>query len=170
MWIGKSVRSTVAVIHQISRIAGILALISLLAMMTLTVLDVFLRYFFNNPILGSVELAEYLMVLAGFLGIAWCGVKGGHVKVDLLLSHLPPRIQTIIDSITLLLAMTVVPLVAWQGFAQARRAQLIKSASDILEIPDYPFYIVVGISFTLLFLVQVILLAEFIVRTIKNEP
>jgi TRAP-type C4-dicarboxylate transport system permease small subunit len=159
---------TVAVINQVSRAAGILALIFLLAMMVLTVSDVFLRYFFNHPILGSIELVEYFMVVAGFLGIAWCAIKGGHVKVDLLLSHLPPRIQTIIDSFTLFLTMTVVPLVAWQGFAQARRARHTKSASAILEIPDYPFYFVVGISFTLLFLVQVILLVKYIARAIKR--
>lgn len=168
MLIKRLARHTVVVINHVSRAAGILALIFLLAMMVLTVSDVFLRYFFNRPILGSIELVEYFMVVAGFLGIAWCAVKGGHVKVDLLLSHLPLRIQTIIDGITLFLTMTVVPLVAWQGFAQARRAQLAKSASAILEIPDYPFYFVVGISFTLLFLVQLILLVEYIARAIKR--
>lgn len=168
MWIGKSGRSIATVINQACRAAGILALIFLLAMMVLVVLDVFLRYFFNNPILGSIELVEYFMVVAGFLGIAWCAVKGGHVKVDMLLSRLPPRAQAIIDSITLILTMTVVPLVSWQGFAQARHAQLVKSASDILEIPDYPFYLVVGISYALLFLVEVILLAELIAKAIKR--
>lgn len=168
MLIRKLARYTVTVINQVSRVAGIVAMVFLLAMMVLTVSDVCLRYFFNAPILGSVELAEYFMVVTGFFGLAWCAVKKGHVKVDLILSHLPPRLQVIIGSITLILGLTVVPLVAWRGFTQARYAQLAKTASDLLKIPTYPFYIVLGLGYALLLLVMVTLLAESIAKAAKR--
>ena len=168
MWIRKPARSTVTAINQVSRVAGALAAIFMLAMVALTVADVFLRYLFNAPILGSVELTEYFMVIAGFLGLAWCALKGGHVKVDLIINHLPPRFQAITDSITLILAMTVVPLLAWQGFAQARYTLLHKSASPILDIPAYPFYTAVGLGCALLFLALATVLAEFIRKAIKR--
>lgn len=168
MWIRKPASSAVTVINQVSRVAGAIAIVFLVAMMLLTVADVFLRYVFNAPIKGSLELTEYFMVVAGFLGIAWCAVKRGHVKIDLIVSHLPLRAQGITDTITMLLAMTVLPLMAWQGFAQARYVMVEKLVSHSLEIPDFPFYMVVGIGYTLIIPVVLIILAEFITKALKR--
>lgn len=167
MWLRKLAGAAVTALNQASRGAGILAIAFLMAMLVLTVADVFLRYFFNAPIPGSVELTKYFMVGAGFLGLAWCALKGGHIKVDLLINRLPPRYQVTIDSINLLLALTVVPLVAWQGFTQAKYALLEKTTSRFLAIPDYPFYIVVGLGFVLLFLVMVYLVIGLIKKSNK---
>ena len=168
MWTSKIASYIVAAINQVSRVCGIVAIIFLLAMMVLTVSDVFLRYVFNAPITGSVEITESFMVVGGFLGIAWCAVKRGHVKVNLITSHLPPRFQAIVESITFILAFIVVPLVAWQGFAQARYMQLEGKASTLLEIPTYPFYGVIGIGYALLFLVLLTLLAESVRKAVKG--
>jgi TRAP-type C4-dicarboxylate transport system permease small subunit len=91
------------------------------------------------------------------------------MKVDMLVSRLPLRSQAIIDSITLVLAMTVLPIVAWKGFTQARVAQLAQSSSEILKIPAYPFYTVVGLGCAMLFLVLVTLLAKSIAEALKKD-
>jgi len=144
-----------AVINQISRIAGIIAIICLIIMVIITSLNVFLRFFFNYPIRGCEELVIYFMIVAGFFGLAWCAVKDSHISVDMILKHFSPRTQAIIDSITLLLGLTVVPILAWQGFKQSGYAWLHRTASSFLEIPDYPFYTVLGLGFVMLFMVLV---------------
>ena len=164
----KAARSVERIIAQTSRIAGIISIVFLVAMMLLTVTDVFLRYFFNKPVLGSMEMTEHLMLAAGFLGIAWCAVKRAHVKVDLVVERFSPRGQAITDSISYLLALTVAPLVAWQNFAQAGYAKAEHVSSDLLEIPAYPFYVIVGFTFTLLSLVLLVLLVETIVKGVKR--
>ena len=168
MWISKSARSAVTILNYSSRIAGIIGIVFLIAMMLLTVTDVFLRYFFNRPVMGSVELTEYIMVVAGFMGIAWCAVGRGHVKVDLIVGRFSPKVQAVVDSITYIFALGVVPLVAWQNFAQARYAKMEHVVSDLLEIPAYPFYIVVGVAYSLLALVLVNLLVESILEAVKK--
>lgn len=65
------------VLDQVSRVASITGIIFLLAIVVLTTADVFLRYVLNKPILGSVELTQYFIIVAGFLGLAWCAVRGG---------------------------------------------------------------------------------------------
>ena len=148
--------------------AGVIAIIFLMAMMLLTVVDVFLRYVFNAPILGSLELTEYFMICAGFFGIAWCAVIRGHVKVDLIMNHTSTRVQAITDTVPLVLAMSVIPIVAWQGFVQARYTQVENTVSDLLEVPDFPFYMVIGVSYALLFLVVITIVAEFIAKAVKK--
>lgn len=166
----KSIFSFKTIVTQISKFSGIAGIFFLIAMLIITVADVFLRYFFNAPITGTVEIIERFMVVAGFFGAAWCAVKGGHLKVDIFMNRLPGRIRLIADSITLLMGMTVVAVIAWQGFSQAMYSLSVKSASDLLEIPDYPFYFVVGLGYTFLFLVLVSILADNILKVIKNEP
>jgi len=168
MWIRKSAHSAETIINQISRVVGAIAVVFLVAMMLLTVADVFLRYVFSAPIKGSLELTEFCMVVAGFLGLAWCAVKRGHVKVDLIVSHLPPRAQGITDTITMLLAMTVVPLMAWRAFAQARYILVENFVSPSLNIPEFPFYLVVGIGYVLIFFVIITVLVEFILKALKR--
>ena len=55
----------------------------LIALMIYTVLDVILRYVFNHPFRGSLEVTEFAMALIVFLGLAYCGWLGGHVAVDI---------------------------------------------------------------------------------------
>lgn len=162
MWLRKPAGAAVRLLNQVSRGASILAIATLLAMMMLTVADVFMRYVFKNPIMGSVELMEYLIVVAGFLGVAWCTFKRGHLKVGVIVDRMPPRVQAITDSITLFLGMTVVPLIAWRLFVRAREAQLDGLRSLILDLPEYIFFIVAGVGYSLFFLALLPVLVEFI--------
>ena len=140
-----------------------------MAIMVLTVSDVLLRFLFNRPIPGSVELCQYFIVVGGFLGLAWCAIKGGHVKVGMIIDRLSPRSQSVVDCVNYLIALTVVPLAAWRLFAQARIVQLERMTSANLEIPAYPFYLLAGLGFTLLTLVILVFLVTSIGNLAKRK-
>lgn len=156
------------VINQVSKWMGFIAIIFILAMMGFTVTDIFLRYVFRAPILGNLEVIEYLMVVAGFLGVAWCAVNNGHLKVDMIMNRLPSRTQAVTDSITLAMGTAVVAIVAWQSFVKAQEVRLDQVASAFLNIPAYPFYLVVGVSYGLLFLAMLPILIEHIRKGIQK--
>jgi len=156
-------------INQASRVAAFITTVTLVAMVMLTVIDVFLRFVFRAPILGSVEITEYMMVTAGFLGMAWCAQKGGHVVVGILVDRLPKRIQHIFDCITLSVGLAIVPLVIWQSFAQSGLCLEENYTSDLLKIPQFPFYIIVGIGYIILFFVILTILINSIKKAVKNE-
>lgn len=157
------------IIHGASRIAGIVATVFVMAIMVLTVSDVLLRFFVNRPIPGSVELCQYFIVVGGFLGLAWCAMKGGHVKVDMVVDLLSPRFKSVADFINGIIALSVVPLAAWQLIAHARVVQLERITSDNLEIPAYPFYAMAGLGFGLLALVMIVLLINSLLALVKGE-
>ncbi|MFC1862574.1 TRAP transporter small permease [Thermodesulfobacteriota bacterium] len=157
------------IISWASRIAGIIATIAVMSIMVVTVADVLLRFIFNRPIPGSVELCEYFIIVGGFLGLAWCAIKGAHVKVDVISGLLSPRTINVSNLVNYLIGLSIVPLVAWRLFNHARIVQLQKTASSNLEIPAYPFYILAGIGFTLLGLVIIVFFIKSLVAFIKNE-
>ena len=74
----------------------------LMLLMGYTVLDVVLRYGFNRPFSGSLEITEFAMSVIVFLGIAYCGWLGGHVAVDILERPLEdPRLRFVPVILTL---------------------------------------------------------------------
>ena len=155
-------QSAEKIVTRIANAAGMASTVLVVVMMMLTVSDVFLRYVLDSPIKGSMELTEYLMVCVGTLGLAWCALQGAHIKVDLVVSKFPQRVQKYIDSFNYVLLIGVAGLIAWQTFVRAGTVQRLGVASAMLEIPQYPFVIVVTISYFLLFLTAIMLLIHAI--------
>ena len=146
------------IVTRIVTAAGMGSIVLLGIMMMLTVVDVFLRYVLNQPIKGSMELTEYLMVCVGTLGLAWCALQGAHIKVELIVSRFPQRAQKYVDSFNYLLLIAISGLIAWQTFMRAGTVRQLGVDSAMLEIPQYPFVLVVSFGYLLLFLASIMLM------------
>jgi TRAP-type C4-dicarboxylate transport system permease small subunit len=153
-----------SVSHKIAYLAAAL----ILAMMMLTVADVFLRYFFNAPINGSYEVTELLMVLIFAPTLAWTAMRGANVRVDLIVGKFPNRVQGVFDTVTCLLSIFVTGIITWFTVPQAMFVYRIKTVSDQLEIPFYPFFIVIAIGFFLLIFALVANLMDFMKKAAKG--
>lgn len=154
---------------SLSRFASVIGIFVLSLMMLLTVADIVLRYFFNKPITGTLEITEYAMVVVVFLGVAWCGVKGGHINVDFMISRFSPRLRLFFDTATCLLSIPLLVLMTWQTFEQVSYTKEIHKASTMLEIPEYPFYLITSIGCALLTLVLINHLIRFLNKIIKER-
>jgi len=168
MWLSKLadlvnilVRPVVAVLHGAG--VGVLA-----ALMALTAGDVTLRYVFNRPIVGSYDLTEYMMAIVVSFGIAYCAFLKGHVRVDIVVSHFPPRVQAAIDSITGLFGVFLFSLITWQSFVYMQL--LIDSGlkSAVLLIPRFPFAGLVFLGSAFLTIVMLANLLEFLAEAVRK--
>src|SRR4030042_1118998 len=104
MWLNKVIRSLNRIVNPLVRITSSVAADILRAMMFLAAMDVLLRYIFNRPISGGMEMTEYMMVILVSLGLAYCGFVKGHVSVEVLTSRFSPKVQAILNSITYFLS------------------------------------------------------------------
>jgi TRAP-type C4-dicarboxylate transport system permease small subunit len=136
-------------------------------MMMLTVSDVVLRYFLRRPILGATELTENMMACLAFLSLAWCALERSHLKVDVVMIMLSARVQAAFDSITSLLGLCLVALIAWRGFVEATAVKELNIESSLLGIPAFPFYYVMAAGFAVLCLVMVMQFTEAVYRVVK---
>lgn len=132
----------------------------LLALMGLTVADVFCRFVLRSPIYGASEYSELLMVLGGFLGIAWCGYTGRHIQVEIFVSRLPIGVQRYIDFGNLAGALFVSGIIAWASVAKGTSVMRMGIQSFQTEIKLYPFYYYVGLCYFLLLIVVVVRIRE----------
>jgi TRAP-type C4-dicarboxylate transport system permease small subunit len=129
------------------RILRFLALgggVVLMLLMGYTVLDVMLRYGFNRPFSGSLEVTEFAMALIVFLGIAYCGFTGGHVVVDMLERPLKnPKLRFIPFLLTLAGAALFVAI-AWLTAVEALTS--MQRVSNMVRWPHWPFQLTVALG------------------------
>ncbi|MFH1124000.1 MAG: TRAP transporter small permease [Pseudomonadota bacterium] len=130
-----------------SYVAGALLIFSWLSVCT----EVICRYFLGRPIVWVVEVTEYILVQITFLGSAWLLKREGHVSVDLVVSHLSPKIRSFFLLITSM-AGTLICLIltCWGAVATwgAYRDHLIIPKQ--LGMPKYLVMIVIPIGCFLL--------------------
>ena len=67
-----------------------------LMMFGITNLNVIMRYFFNSPIVFSVEMGRYCFVSIIFLGAIFTTREDRHIHVDFFTGMFPEKIQKII--------------------------------------------------------------------------
>lgn len=118
----------------------------LFTMMLLTTLDVFFRYLFNSPILGGLELTEFMLVIVVFFSLPYTQCKKSHVSVDFIMNLLPKNIQSFSDLMNLCIAFALLLAISFMNCI--RGFEVIKSheTSGILSIPVYPFIFVVALG------------------------
>lgn len=154
-------------ISQISKGLIYLSSIILAGMMLLTVADVFFRFFFDHPILGVTEITESMMTGLAFFAMAWCAVQKDHLKVDLVVNRFRPKIQAIIDTVTLVLGVIIVGLFAWRGALEGAVVKDLHLVSSLAGIPTYPFYYVIALGSAMLCVVMISQIFENIKTIIK---
>ena len=138
-------------------------------MMFLTAADVFLRYFFNRPVHAAFELTEYLMVIVIALTLTYCAIKKGHVRVEVVVSRSPQRVQAVIRSIVTVLGLGLFSLITWQSAIQAEVIQASGAYSGVLRLPVYPFVWVLFVGSGLISLVFLRDLCESVVHAVRGS-
>jgi len=86
-----------AVINRISLYAAYAAGICGAVLVVLVLAEIVRRTFFNSSFLWTFEISSWLLVAFAFMGMGYTLQSGGHVRVTLLTSRLPGRVQTWLD-------------------------------------------------------------------------
>jgi TRAP-type transport system small permease protein len=138
------------VFHAASVAASAVAVAALAALALVTVIDVAGRYLFNRPLLGAIEMSEFLMVFLSFGALALAELRGSHISVDFFIGALPERIRTLLDAVGALLGIVFWSFVAWRAAVHALRVREVGEVSANLTLPTWPFYLAVTVGCGLL--------------------
>lgn len=116
-------------------------------------LEVVMRYFLNRPQAWVVEIIEYTLVWVTFLGAAWLLKKEGHVKMDLVLTRLNPRRQSLLNIITSSLCVIIWLTLTWYwGQSVWRYFQEGLVTYTVLEVPRVLVFSIMPIGSFMLFI------------------
>ena len=94
--------------HGFERFTGFLAAIAafLILLMSLWITyDVLSRYLFSSSSPWAIDLSEYALVWITFLAAPWVLMQDRHVRIELLVDVLPPRVQRVLGVAVCLAAL-----------------------------------------------------------------
>jgi|WetSurMetagenome_2_1015567.scaffolds.fasta_scaffold94835_2 TRAP-type transport system small permease protein len=135
---------------------GLLAMLALLVMMSLTTVDVFSRWLFSRPILGTMEMTELLMVSIMALSLAWCTFKGGHIRVDIITGLFSKKANKVVDIFNFVLTATVVAFMVPALIGRYIEGVKMDAATPVLKIPEGPFALLLVFGYSLTFVVLIV--------------
>ncbi len=101
--------------------------------------DVVGTQFFGWPVPGALEITESTMVLVVFGALAYAQIRGGHIRVELVYTHVRPRGQAALDVLADVAGLVFFGLLLWQAIGEAVISwQIDETADGLIRFPLYP--------------------------------
>jgi TRAP-type C4-dicarboxylate transport system permease small subunit len=161
---------------RISHGAGISATVCIFLMVCTIVPDSIGRYFFNKPLHGTLEFNMLLMSAIVFLSLSWTQSQRGHVRVELLLSKVGPRIRSGLNIICWIIALGLFLAITIGGTEEAIYSTQVREALwGVKKFPVWPGKIIASFGSALLciqFLIDIgsEIKSIFVHRKPENSP
>ncbi len=153
------------IITKVSSALYWVARFALFAMMILTCCDVFLRYLFNRPIVGSYDLITLLGSVVIAFSIPQTTLNRGHVVMEALTTKLPPRAQKIFAAVTGCIGIVVFVIFGWNLFVYGTILLRSGEVFPTLRMPIfYPAYAIACCC-----VLECLVLLQRVVQTLKGE-
>lgn len=109
-------------------------------MMLLMFIDVIGRKFFSQPVLGSVEIGELLLLITVFAAMPLVSDNQEHVHLDLVDNLIPVSLQGAQARIGEAVCGLLLLGGSWVTLTRALRAADGGDTTTLLQIPLFPFY------------------------------
>jgi TRAP-type C4-dicarboxylate transport system permease small subunit len=119
--------------------------------------DVVGTQFLGWPIPGVLEITESTMTLIVFGALAYAQIRRNHIRVELVYSHMGPRVRAAMDTIADIAAIVFFGFLLSEAITEGLMSWRIRETADgLLQFPLYPARWVL-ISGTVLLLLQLAL-------------
>ena len=132
---------------KINRKVCAVSMCALFFLMCMTTVHALMRKFTpSGGITDSLGITELSMVLIVFCGLAYMESERGHVRVDLLVSKFPARLQSVLTGILYLATAIFIFILFYAVFTNVSVIMSRGAATQVLLIPFWPFYAVICIG------------------------
>lgn len=136
--------------------------------LVLTVVNVFGRKIANVGVPGTIEMVELAMLTVVFCTLGYTELRKGHIRVTVLTDKFSLRAQDAIFMATEVLALAITCVITWQMIGETQRLVVEKSMTGVLNIPWWPFVVVVSLAFILFSLSILVNLLEHLGKMVAS--
>lgn len=139
---------------------NLLGAVLIAIIMLFTTYGIVMRYVFNAPFYGKVEITELIMAGAVFFGVAYTQKIGGHVRVSFVIEHfIRGRAHHVVECLTLFLALCGFSIITIATLNSALYDLEYGGVTSCLYLPKWPSKMAVPIG---CFFLSLRLLIQFI--------
>jgi TRAP-type C4-dicarboxylate transport system permease small subunit len=147
-------------VARLSSWFNLIASAALMVIMLMTCADIFMRYVFSSPIIGTYDIVSLLGAVLVSFAMPYTMLKKGHVAVEILVQSLSRGKQLIIETFTHLLAISLFVVLVWQAILLSKDMKAAGEVTPTLLIPFYPILYCMAVCFFCLCLAILINLFE----------
>lgn len=108
------------------------------------------RWLFDLSINGYIDWVEQAMAFMAFLGIAYTKRLGGHIRMDILVSHLHGRWLWFVELLSVVLMLIITLFLVYGSYLHFLRAYTLGDSSLDIDLPTWPAKLVVPVALTVL--------------------
>lgn len=141
-----------------TRALSVLGLFALMVLAFITLANGLLRWAFNYPIAGVVDVGGLAIAIAVSCCIPISVMERSHITFRLVPS-LNPRLGHLLDVLADIAVAVVLALMAWQFWVYAAELMQTGERTYVLKIPSGPFWYVSGAILAIASAVQCVVLA-----------
>lgn len=130
--------------------------------------DVIGRKFFHISSAVTDEIGGYALAMGGMWALAYTLRTGGHVRIDVLLPHLPLRVQGILNYAALILMVLFASMVALYSWRQA--IDSFTGSAKAMSFIQTPLFIpqsLMAVGFSMLTLEAIVILGVGLVESLR---
>jgi TRAP-type C4-dicarboxylate transport system permease small subunit len=132
--------TTYALLDRLRVVQLRLASVALVIMMLVTLVDVFMRYAFNNPIRGAYEMVEAMMAVFVFNGMSTAFLQRRNIVIDLVDSLLQRSIVVALIRMSDVLTVATITLFAYAMIKPAMQSFSYGEVKMELQVPIWWFW------------------------------
>ncbi len=108
--------------------------------------QVFMRYVMNNSLSWSEELARYIFIWQGWVGVSFCERFKQHIKIDMVKNLFKGPANKGMEIVSLILGLICAALFVYYGFIFVVQIHSTGSFSPALKVPMWLIYLSLPVS------------------------
>jgi TRAP-type C4-dicarboxylate transport system permease small subunit len=124
--------------------------ITIFFLVLLAVFNVLGRWLFSLPVSGYIDWVEQAMAVFAFFGIAYCQRLGGHIRMDILVSHIKGRVLWFSEFISTLVMLIITLVLVYGSYLHFLRAFNNGDSSMDISLPIWPAKLVIPFALSVL--------------------
>ncbi len=136
--------------YRLESLLTFLGGIVILLLVLLATANILGRWILSMPINGYVDWVEQAMAFFAFLGISYTQRDGGHIRMDILVSHLRGRLLWSVELFSTIITLVITLVLIYGSWLHFYRAWSIGDSSLDINLPTWPAKLVVPVSLTIL--------------------
>ena len=146
-----------SVINWLTTAGGKISAFAVLAMALIVTGDVTSRWLFGAPTSWAMEFAGYLLVIATPLALAYTLRAGGHIRVTILVTKFPEKVQHWLRVITSILCLGYTIILGYLTWKQTAISFKFNTTSGTAtEVILWPFQIFIPVGLLMISLMLIL--------------
>jgi len=101
------------------------------------------------------------------LAISYCAYQRGHIEIEILMEHLPQRVQDIVGSVMTLLGAAFFGIASWQCVVVGNSMKEANETTMAVYVPLFPFMYILAVGLAFMALVILLRCVKYVSKAVK---